>query len=99
MHTIYLVPHSHYDAVWAFTKEDYLYINIELILKPAIDLMEKSTYKFLIEQTVLLEELERRNPGVFATLKKFIEAGKMEIAGGEYLMADTMIPSGETLVR
>jgi alpha-mannosidase len=99
MHTIYLVPHSHYDAVWAFTKEDYLYITIELILKPAIDLMEKSDYKFLVEQTVLLEELERRNPSVFAALKKFIEAGKIEIAGGEYLMADTMIPSGETLVR
>ena len=99
MHTVYLVPHSHYDAVWAFTKEDYLYITIELILKPAISLMEKSTYKFLIEQTVLLEELEKRNPSVFAALKKLIEAGKMEIAGGEYLMADTMIPGGETLVR
>jgi alpha-mannosidase len=99
MHTIYLVPHSHYDAVWAFTKEDYLYITIELILKPAIDLMEKSDYKFLIEQTVLLEELERRNPSVFAALKKFIKEGRIEIAGGEYLMADTMIPNGETLVR
>jgi alpha-mannosidase len=99
MHTIYLVPHSHYDAVWAFTKEDYLYITIELILKPAIDLIEKSDYKFLIEQTVLLEELERRNPSVFAALKKSIKEGRIEIGGGEYLMADTMIPNGETLVR
>ncbi|MFC2042506.1 glycoside hydrolase, partial [Chloroflexota bacterium] len=100
MYTIYLVPHTHYDAVWAFTKEDYLYINIELILKEVIDLMEKrEDYRFLIEQTALLEEIEVRNPHLFENLAKFIKAGKIEIAGGEYLMADTVIPNGETLVR
>ncbi|MFC1918271.1 glycoside hydrolase, partial [Chloroflexota bacterium] len=99
MHNIYLVPHSHYDAVWAFTKEDYFYINIELILKPAIELMEKKDYKFLIEQVSLLEEIERRNPSLFADIKKNIQKGKIEIANGEYLMSDTMIPMGETLVR
>jgi alpha-mannosidase len=99
MDKIYLVPHSHYDAVWALTKEDYLYINIDLIVKQALDFMENRDYKFLIEQTALLEEIERRNPYLFDRLAKNIEAGKIEIAGGEYLMADTMIPSGETLVR
>ena len=49
MYIIYLVPHTHYDAVWIFTKEDYLYINIELILKQAVELIEKKDYKFLIE--------------------------------------------------
>jgi len=29
--TIYLVPHTHYDAIWVFTKEDYFYINLMLI--------------------------------------------------------------------
>ena len=99
MYTIYLVPHSHYDAIWAFSKEDYLYINIEQILKKAVELMEKSEYKFLIEQTALLEEIERRNPSLFAELGKFIKQGKIEIATGEYLMPDTMIPSGEAIVR
>ena len=65
MQTVYLVPHTHYDAVWVFTKEDYFYINIELILKQAMELMEKTDYKFLIEQTALLEEIERRNPYLF----------------------------------
>ena len=97
--TIYLVPHTHYDAVWVFTKEDYFYINIELILKQVVDLIQKSDYKFLIEQTFLLEEVERRNPHLFSQIGEFVKKGKIEFADGEYLMADTMIPNGETLVR
>ncbi len=27
MRTIYLVPLTHYDVVWAFTKEEYFQIN------------------------------------------------------------------------
>lgn len=99
MEQIYLVPHSHYDAVWALTKEDYLYINIESILKKALEMIEKTDYKFLIEQAALLEEVERRNPHLFSRIEKQIKERKIEIAGGEYLMADTMIPNGETLVR
>jgi len=98
-HMIYLVPHTHYDAVWVFTKEDYFYINIELILRNAVELIQKSDYKFLIEQTALIEEIERRNPMLFEQITKLVKKGKIEIADGEYLMADTMIPNGETLVR
>jgi len=58
--TIYLVPHTHYDAIWVFTKEDYFYINMVAILKEVAELVEQTDYKFLIEQTFLLEELEKR---------------------------------------
>ena len=97
--TIYLVPHTHYDAIWSFTKEDYFYINMLLILKEVAELVEKTDYKFLIEQTFLLEELERRYPELFSKITKQIKEGKIEVADGEYLMADTMLPDGETLIR
>lgn len=97
---IYLVPHTHYDAIWVFTKEDYFYINIDLILKKVIELLEKNEgYKFTIEQTYLLEEVERRHPQLFKKITHYLKEGKLEIADGEYLMPDTMLPSGETLVR
>ena len=99
MHTVYLVPHSHYDAVWAFTKEDYFFINIEKILKPAVDMMADPGYRFLIEQTALIEEIERRSPSLFEDIKLYIQKGQIEIASGEHLMSDTMLPIGETLVR
>ncbi len=97
---VYLVPHTHYDAVWVFTKEDYFYINIDLILKKLISLLENTDdYKFVIEQTFLLEEVEGRFPDLFSKLKKYIHQGRIEIADGERLMADTMLPQEETLIR
>jgi alpha-mannosidase len=63
---IYLVPHTHYDAIWVFNKEDYYYINIEFILKQAVQLMKTTDYKFLIEQTFLLEYIENEYPELFA---------------------------------
>jgi len=49
---IYLVPHTHYDAICFLTKEDFFYINIDLILKRVVDILDKTDdYKFTMEQT------------------------------------------------
>ena len=98
MRTIYLTPHTHYDVAWAFSREDYLMIN-EDILQEALALMKKGDFKFCLEQTYLLEEIGRRNPKLWAELKDMIEKGKLEIVDGQYLMPDTMLPTGEVLVR
>ncbi|MBW2976949.1 glycoside hydrolase [Candidatus Woesearchaeota archaeon] len=98
--TIYLVPHTHYDAIWVFTKEDYFYINIDLILKKAVDMLGTTKeYKFLVEQAYLLEEVEKRRIELFKKIKKYVKQRRIEIADGEYLMADTMLPQEETLIR
>jgi alpha-mannosidase len=99
MQTIYLVPHSHYDVAWAFTKEDYLEIT-EDILQRAVELMKKyDDYKFSWEQIFPLKVLEQRNPKLWSDIKEMIQKGKMEIVDGQYLMPDTMLPTGEVLVR
>ena len=99
MQTIYLVPHSHYDVAWAFTKEDYLEIN-EDILQQAVELMRKyEEYRFSWEQIFPLKVLEQRNPKLWSEIKEMIQKGKLEIVDGQYLMPDTMLPTGEVLVR
>ncbi|GAI37621.1 unnamed protein product, partial [marine sediment metagenome] len=47
----------------------------------------------------LLESLEERNPKLWQGLKEMVKRGKLEIVDGQYLMPDTMLPSGEVLVR
>ena len=98
MKTIYLVPHSHYDVVWAFTKEDYYCIN-EMILLNAVLMTRESEFKFLVEQTYLLEMIEQRNLPLFSAIKEAIKAGRVEIVDGQYIMPDPMIPAAEVLVR
>ena len=43
--------------------------------------------------------MEKRYPKVFRKIATSIQRGKIEIAHEEYLMADTMLPEGETLIR
>lgn len=96
--TIYLVPHTHYDVVWAFNKEDYLII-FSSILSKAVKMIREHGFRFLIEQTYPLEVMEHRNPELFSEVEELVREKKIEIAGGEYLMADPMIPGGEVLIR
>jgi len=98
MQTIYLTPHTHYDVAWAFSKEEYLKIN-EAIVEEALKLMETSEFKFCLEQTFLLKEIEVRNPNLWKRLEKMIKAAKLDIVDGQYLMPDTMLPTGEVLIR
>jgi len=85
------VPHTHYDAIWIFNKEDYYHINIELILKQALDLIKKTNYKFLIEQSFLLERVEANYPHMFAEVRKYVKEKKIEVTGRQYLLSDAML--------
>jgi alpha-mannosidase len=98
MPTIYIVPHTHYDAAWIFTKDEYLKIN-ETILEEALKLMQNADFKFSLEQTYLLEQIEKRHPELWQKIKERIKAGNIEIVDGQYLMPDAMLPNGEVLVR
>jgi alpha-mannosidase len=98
MKTIYLVPLAHYDVAWAFTKEDYLSM-YEIILNKALEMIEISDFKFVIEQMYPLEQFENNNRTLYGKLKAAIDAGSIEIVDGLYIMPDFMLPGGETIIR
>ncbi len=97
---VHIVPHSHYDAIWIFSKEENFDINCNFIIRKAIEILKvEKDFKFIIEQTYLLENIEISYPELFSEIKRFVQEGRIEIAGGEYLMSDVMLPSGEVLIR
>jgi alpha-mannosidase len=96
---IFLIPHFHYDTIYQDTYENYLEISFEII-KKAIEILEKNkNYKFLIEQTILLEEFWNRFPYYREKITKFIKNGKIEVAPGFFVMPDMNLISGESLIR
>lgn len=99
MKTIYLVPHTHYDVAWAFSREEYFGINVEILNQMLRVMKENPEFKFCLEQTFLLKEVEQRNPELWLCLKQLIEQERLEIVDGQYLMPDTMLPTGEVLIR
>jgi alpha-mannosidase len=95
---IFLVPHAHYDVVWAMNRQDYLNI-FKMLLRRTVEMIRNDGFKFLIEQTHLLEQIESEDPDLFLALEKAIHDGDVEIVDGQYLMPDPMIPCEEVLVR
>jgi alpha-mannosidase len=98
MSKIYLTPHCHYDVIWAFNEEDYLFINLS-IFKKALKMIQDAGFRFLVEQSYLLKMMERRAPNLYVEVEEAIRAGKIEIVDAQYIMADPMVPGGEVLIR
>ncbi len=97
--TFHLIPHTHWDREW------YLPESILLTrLVPALDdllarLHSDPSATFLLDgQTVLLEDYLRVRPDREPDLAELVRAGRLQI-GPWYVLADEMIPSGESLIR
>ncbi|HET6836918.1 MAG TPA: hypothetical protein VFH24_02680, partial [Gemmatimonadales bacterium] len=98
-YTFHLIPHTHWDREW------YLPHSIFLArLVPALDdllarLRSESTLTFLLDgQTVLLEDYLRIRPERELDVAELVRAGRLQ-AGPWYVLADELIPSGESLIR
>lgn len=97
MAEIYIVPNFHYDVAYLKTYGEYLPICFKNIDEALRILEENSGYRFLIEQTILLEEYWERFPEKREALKKFASEGRLAVAPGMYVMPDMNLPSGESM--
>lgn len=97
--TIYIVPHSHYDAAWLQTYEGYLQLNHRHILEVLKALRQDPDFKFVFDQVALLEPFLERYPEQREFFRQMVKEGRIEITGGMYVMPDVNLPGGESLIR
>jgi alpha-mannosidase len=98
-YTFHLIPHTHWDREWYLPQSIFL-----ARLVPALDdlltrLRSEPSLTFLLDgQTVLLEDYLRIRPERAAEVAELVGAGRLQI-GPWYVLADELIPSGESLIR
>src|SRR5690348_10236847 len=99
-HVFHLVPHTHWDREWYLTGAAFL-----ARLVPTIDDLltrletEPDFRSFVLDgQTVLLEDYLRIRPDHTERVQRLVRAGRLQV-GPWYVLADELIPSGESLIR
>jgi mannosylglycerate hydrolase len=98
--TYHLIPHTHWDREWYLTRAAFL-----CRLVPALDdLIERLETEpefraFVLDgQTVLLEDYLAVRPDMEARARVLVSEGRLQL-GPWYVLADELIPSGESLLR
>jgi len=96
----HLIAHTHWDREWYLPRAAFQ----SRLLPMLDDLIERlqadaGVRSFLLDgQTVLLEDYLRARPEREADIKALVKTGRLQI-GPWYVLADELIPSGESLVR
>jgi alpha-mannosidase len=98
--TYHLIPHTHWDREWYLTRAAFV-----CRLVPALDDLiarlerDPGFRAFLLDgQTVLLGDYLSVRPEMEPRVRALVSGGRLQV-GPWYVLADELIPSGESLVR
>ena len=96
----HLIPHTHWDREW-FLPRAAFHARLIPMFDDLIDRMhaDPAFRSFLLDgQTVLLEDYLRARPERESDVKTLVKSGRLQV-GPWYVLADELIPSGESLIR
>jgi mannosylglycerate hydrolase len=98
--TFHLIAHTHWDREWYLTQAGFL-AKLVPALDDLVDRLERdqSFRSFLLDgQTILLEDYLAVRPEQQERIQALVHGGRLQV-GPWYVLADELIPSGESLVR
>lgn len=96
---MYIMVSSHQDIGWVDTPYRCIEKRDEVIISPALDLLEKHPdYRYDIEDVLMLEEYLERNPRKRPLIERLIANGQLGV-GASYTQPYEEMQTGEALVR
>ena len=97
---VFVVLHSHNDAGWLETAEDYYKNFTQYIISNVIDLLSSDpSYRFSWAETYFLSTYLEQHPSDKAKVKDLINSGQLEIVGGGWVQNDEALPDYELVIR
>ncbi len=97
--TFHLIPHTHWDREWYLPESVLLPRLVSAVDDLLVRLHSDPDTKFLLDgQTILVEDYLRVRPESESELSELVRSGRLQV-GPWYVLADELIPSGESLIR
>ena len=97
--TFWIIPHTHWEGAVFKTREGYLESDLPNILKALSLLKTHPDYRFVLDQVAYVRPFLERYPEEAPAFRKFVSEGRLQIVGGNDVMLDVNIPSGESWIR
>jgi len=97
--TFWLIPHTHWEGAVFKTREEYLEEGLPHILQALNLLRTYPDYRFVLDQVAYVKPFLERYPEEAGEFRKFVFEGRLAIVGGNDVMLDVNIPSGESWIR
>jgi alpha-mannosidase len=94
-----VIPHTHWEGAVFLTREEYLDMGLQNILRALRLLKTHPNYRFTLDQACYVKPFLERYPEEEAAFRKFVTEGRLAIVGGTDVMLDVNMPGGESFVR
>ena len=96
---LHIILNAHLDPVWLWRWPDG-YSEAHNTVQAAVALLEEyPDLKFSRSSACVYHWIEESNPALFERVRRLVAAGRFEPVGGWWVQSDTIIASGESLVR
>ena len=99
MDTLYVLPHSHFDAEVFKTREEYLLWGYSNILDMLAAMEKEKEYCYILDQVCLIQPFLEAYPEMKPAFLRLIREGRLDIVCGMYSMCDINMISGESFIR
>lgn len=95
----FMVGYTHIDPVWLWSRAEGMQ-EVKSSFASALDRMEEfPDFKFMHTSIAFLAWLEKNCPEQYSRIRKYVEEGRWEIAGGMWVEPDCDLPCAEALIR
>ena len=96
---LHLIGNAHLDPVWLWDRAEGMAEAVATV-RAIVQLMhERPELTFIRGESLIYEEVLRRDPATFAAVQALVKSGRWDIVGGNYLQPDMNLPHGDTIAR